>query len=58
MGSPVAMTTVVPRIDPDSSNPYVQRNARTGFQASVIEITSHEYEVVMAVRAEGATPAT
>jgi hypothetical protein len=53
---PVAMTTVLPRIDPDSSNPYVQRNARIGFQAGLIQITAHEYEVVLAVRADGVPP--
>jgi hypothetical protein len=53
---PVAMNTVVPRIDPEGSNPYVQQNARAGFQAGVIRITAHEYEAVMAVRAEGAPP--
>jgi hypothetical protein len=51
---PVAMNTVVPRIDPEGSNPYVQQNARAGFQAGVIRITAHEYEAVMAVWAEGA----
>ncbi len=55
---PVAMSTVVPRIDPDGSNPYVQRNARAGFQAGVIQITAREYEAVMAVRAEGVPPAS
>ena len=50
---PVAMTTVLPRIDPDASNPYVQQNAKAGFQRGVVRITRHEYETVMAVRAEG-----
>ena len=51
---PVAMNTVLTRIDPDASDPYVQQNAKAGFQAGVIRITPHEYETVMAVRAEGA----
>ena len=50
--APVAMNTVLPRIDPDGSNPYVQQNAKAGFQTGVIRITPHEYETVMAVRAE------
>jgi hypothetical protein len=54
---PVAMKTVVPRIDPEASNPYVQQNAKAGFQTGVIRITSHEYETVLAVRAEGAPSA-
>ena len=53
---PVAMNTVLPRIDPDASNPYVQQNAKVGFQTGVIRITAHEYETVMAVRAEGVHP--
>jgi hypothetical protein len=55
---PVAMSTVVPRIDPEGSNPYVQHNAREGFQAGVIRITAHEYKAVLAVRAEGVPPAS
>jgi hypothetical protein len=51
---PVAMNAVVPRIDPDGSNPYVQQNARAGFQRGVVRITAREYEIVLAVRAEGA----
>jgi hypothetical protein len=50
---PVAMSTVLPRVDPDMSNPYVQQNARAGFQTGVVRISAHEYETVMAVRAEG-----
>jgi hypothetical protein len=50
---PVAMNNVLPRIDPDASNPYVQQNAKAGFQRGVVRITPHEYETVMAVRAEG-----
>lgn len=53
----VAMNTVVPRIDPDASNPYVQQNARVGFQAGVVRITPYEYETVLAVRAERAASA-
>ena len=52
------MSTVVPRIDPEGSKPYVQHNARAGFQAGVIRITAHEYEAVLAVRAEGVPPAS
>jgi hypothetical protein len=51
---PVAMNTVLPRIDPEASNPQVQQNAKSGFQTAVVRITPHEYETVMAVRAEGA----
>jgi hypothetical protein len=54
---PVAMETVLPRIDPEASNPYVQANARTGFRTGVIRITTREYQTVLAVRAEG-LPAT
>jgi hypothetical protein len=54
---PVAMSAVLPRIDPDMSNPYVQQNARAGFQSGVVRISAHEYETVMAVRAEGIPPA-
>jgi hypothetical protein len=54
---PVAMNTVVSRIDPDESNPYVRQNAKAGFQAGVIQITPHEYETVLAVRAEGPSTA-
>jgi hypothetical protein len=50
---PVAMSTVVPRIDPEASNPYVQQNAKAGFQTGVIRITRYEYETVLAVQAEG-----
>ena len=56
---PVAMSTVVPQIDPEGSNPYVQRNAWAGFQADVIRITAREYEAVLADhRAEGVPPAS
>jgi hypothetical protein len=50
---PVAMNTVLSRIDPEASDPYVRQNAKAGFQTGVIRITAHEYETVMAVRAEG-----
>jgi hypothetical protein len=53
---PVAMSTVLPRVDPDMSNPYVQQNARAGFQTGVVQISRHEYETVMAVREEGIAP--
>jgi len=49
---PVPMQAVVERIDPTGSNPYVQANARNGFQNGVVQITDREYEVVLAVRAE------
>ena len=49
---PVPMEAVVARIDPTGSNPYVQANARDGFQNGVVEITEQEYEAVLAVRAE------
>jgi hypothetical protein len=53
---PLAMNTVLPRIDPDASNPYVQQNAKAGFQRGVVRITPHEYETVMAVRAGSPGP--
>lgn len=43
------MSTVLPRIDPDGSNPYVQQNARTGFPSAVVRISPHEYETVVTV---------
>ena len=49
---PVPMQAVVERIDPTGSNPYVQANARNGFQNGVVQITDHEYEAVLAVRAK------
>jgi hypothetical protein len=36
---PVAMSTVVPRIDPEASDPYVQQNAKAGFPTGVVRIT-------------------
>jgi hypothetical protein len=53
---PLPMDIVLPRIDPDGSNPYVQANATAGFPTGVIRITAVEYETVLAVRAE--TPGT
>jgi hypothetical protein len=50
---PVQMSAVLPRIDPTESNPYIQANARHGFQTGVVRITAPEYETVLAVRAEG-----
>jgi EVE domain len=50
---PVAMSSVLPAVDPEGSNPLVQENAKSGFRAGVIQITQHEYETVLAVRAEG-----
>jgi hypothetical protein len=50
---PVQMSAVLPRIDPTESNPYVQANAKHGFQTGVARITAPEYETVLAVRAEG-----
>lgn len=49
---PVPMNAVLPRIDPAGSNPYVQANAKAGFRTGVVRITAHEYETVLAVRAE------
>jgi hypothetical protein len=49
---PVPMDAVVQRVDPAGTNPYVQRNARAGFQNGVVEITAGEYDAVLAVRAE------
>jgi hypothetical protein len=49
---PVPMDTVVERIDPTGTNPYVQANATYGFQNAVVLITEGEYEAVLAVRAE------
>jgi len=49
---PVSMDAVVARVDPTGSNPYVQANAKNGFQNGVVLITEGEYEAVLAVRAE------
>jgi hypothetical protein len=51
---PVPMQAVVARVDPTGSNPYVQANAKNGFQNGVVLITEGEYEAVLAVRAESA----
>jgi hypothetical protein len=50
--TPVPMNAVLPRLDPTESNPRVQANAKAGFAAGVVRITAHEYETVLAVRAE------
>jgi EVE domain-containing protein len=49
---PVPMSAALPRIDPAGSNPYVQANAKAGFRSGVVRISAHEYESVLAVRAE------
>jgi hypothetical protein len=49
---PVPMEAVVARVDPTGSNPYVQANAKNGFQNGVVLITDGEYEAVVAVQAE------
>ena len=49
---PVPMDAVLPRIDPAGTNPYVQANAKAGFQTGVVRISAGEYESVLAVRAE------
>jgi hypothetical protein len=49
---PVPMNAVLARIDPAGSNPYVQANAKAGFGTGVVRITAHEFESVLAVRAE------
>jgi hypothetical protein len=50
--TPVPMSVVLPRIDPTGSNPYVQANAKAGFQTGVIRITAHEYETAVAISRE------
>jgi hypothetical protein len=50
---PVPMHAVLPQVDPAGSNPYIQANAKAGFHAGVVRITAHEYETVLALRAEG-----
>jgi hypothetical protein len=50
---PVAMASVLLRVDPEASNLYFQANAKAGFRTGVIRITPHEYETVLAVWAEG-----
>ena len=49
---PVPMDAVLPRIDPAGTNPYVQANAKAGFQTGVVRISAGEYESVLAVRVE------
>jgi hypothetical protein len=44
----VPMDTVVQRLDPAASNPYVQANAAVGFQTGVVRITDDEYETALA----------
>jgi len=51
----VPMATVVQRIDPSASNPYVQANAAAGFQRSVVLITGDEYEAAIALSREART---
>ena len=46
----VPMDDVVARLDPTGSNPYVQANAKDGFQMGVVRITEHEYDSVLAIR--------
>ncbi|MFL5722343.1 MAG: hypothetical protein ACJ78H_03035 [Chloroflexota bacterium] len=48
----VPMDDVVRRVDPAGKNPYVQANARAGFQRGVVEISAGEYEAVLALHAE------
>jgi len=48
----VTMDAVVQRIDPTASNPYVQANAASGFQADVVLITADEYEAAVALSRE------
>jgi hypothetical protein len=45
----VRMDTVVQRIDPTASNPFVQANAASGFRAGVVRITADEYEAALAL---------
>jgi len=51
--SAVPLDVAVQRIDPTASNPYVQANA-AGFRAGVVQITVKEYDIVLALRDEGA----
>ena len=48
----VPMDAVVQRIDPTASNPYVQANAASGFQADVVRITADEYDAAVALSRE------
>jgi hypothetical protein len=47
----VPLDAAVRRIDPTSSNPYVQANA-AGFRAGVVQITVSEYDIVVALHDE------
>jgi hypothetical protein len=49
---PVAMESVVSRIDPAGSNPYVQENAALGFRMGVVRITDDEYGAAVALSRE------
>ena len=53
--SGVRLDAAVQRIDPTASNPYVQANA-AGFRAGVVQITVSEYDAVMALHEEAASP--
>ena len=44
----VPLDVVVHQIDPEASNPYVQRNAE-GFRSSIVLITANEYTSVVAL---------
>jgi hypothetical protein len=48
----VPMDTVVQRIDPTASNPFVQANAAAGFRIGVVRITGDEYEAALALSRE------
>ena len=54
----MAMSAIAPRIGLDRSNSYVQQNVKVGLQASIILIIVHEYEGVLEVPAQGASPAS
>jgi hypothetical protein len=49
--SGVPLEVAVQRIDPTSSNPYVQANA-AGFRAGVVQIALSEYDIVVALHDE------
>jgi len=48
----VSMDTVVQRIDPTASNPFVQANATAGFRSAVVLITGDEYKATVALSRE------
>lgn len=48
----VPMASVVQRIDPTASNPYVQANAAHGFPMGVVQITGVEYDAAVALSRE------